>query len=162
MPLEFPDQKHFEVACGYAQLGLFLEANEQLEEVDAFNRAAPEILALRVEIYRGLEKWDAMAEICKRLAEFDPNEPKWRTDCAYAVRRFQGIEAAREILLAAESRFPNDPIIQFNLGCYCCVAGDLIGAKKYLKKGFAIEPNLRLQAFDDEDLKSLWSALSEI
>ena len=61
MPLEHPDQQFFEAACGYAELGLFLEANEELENVYAFNRAAPEILALRVEIYRRLEKWELMA-----------------------------------------------------------------------------------------------------
>jgi len=41
MPLEHPDQKYFEEACGYAQLGMFTEANEALENVDAFNRAVP-------------------------------------------------------------------------------------------------------------------------
>jgi hypothetical protein len=71
MPLEPPDQKFFEAACGYAQLGMFLDANEELEKVDPYKRAAPEILALRVAIYRGLEKWELMAAISKRLVEFE-------------------------------------------------------------------------------------------
>jgi hypothetical protein len=68
MPLEHPDQKHFEAACGYVQLGLFLEANDEPENVDPFNSAAPEILALRVEIYSSLKKWKLMAEVAQRLA----------------------------------------------------------------------------------------------
>ena len=72
MMLEPPDQQFFTAACGYVQLQMFHEANEELERVDPFNRAAPEILALRIEIYRGLQKWELMAEIAKRLTEFEP------------------------------------------------------------------------------------------
>jgi hypothetical protein len=57
MPLESPDKEFFNAAVGYAQLGMFLEANEQLENIDPFNRVAPEVLALRVDIYCGLQKW---------------------------------------------------------------------------------------------------------
>ena len=41
MPLESPDREFFNAAVGYAQLGMFLEANEQLEKIDPFNRLAP-------------------------------------------------------------------------------------------------------------------------
>lgn len=159
MPLEFPDQKHFQEACGYAQLGMWDDANTALENVDAFSRAAPEILALRVEIYRSLEKWELMAEIARRLAEFQPNEVQWRVDFAYAVRRCQSVEAAREILLAAESRFPNEAIIKYNLACYSCVLNELDAAKGFLKRCFSIEPRWKIHALDDEDLQPLWNAI---
>src|SRR5437667_11760721 len=98
MPLEPPDQKFFEAACGYAQLGMFLDANEELENVDPYCRAAPEILALRVAIYRGLKKWELMAAISKRLVEFQPYDVQWTVSFAYAVRRANSIPAAKEIL----------------------------------------------------------------
>jgi hypothetical protein len=161
MPLEYPDQKHFQSAMGYIELGLYSEANEELENVDAFSRAVPEILALRVEIYRGLKKWELMAEVSHVLAEFDPSEPQWRLDYAYAVRRFGSVEAAKQILIAAESRVPNEPIIKFNLACYACVMGDFEIAKTHLKHCFQIEPKFRLQALEDEDLKPIWDSLSE-
>ena len=41
MPLEPPDTEFFSAAVGYAQLGMFLEANEQLENIEPFNRVAP-------------------------------------------------------------------------------------------------------------------------
>jgi tetratricopeptide (TPR) repeat protein len=159
MPLEHPDQKFFEAACGYAELGLFIEANEELENVDASNRAVPEILALRVEIYRRLEKFELMAEVARRLAEFQPNEVQWRTDFAYAIRRCQSVEAAKEILIAAESKFPKEAIIKYNLACYECVLGNIELAKEHLKKAFEIDASWRLQALDDEDLKALWDSL---
>ena len=159
MPLEPPDQKFFEAACGYAQLGMFLDANEELENVDPYKRAAPEILALRVAIYRGLEKWELMAAISKRLAEFQPNDVQWTVSFAYAVRRANSIEAAKEILLEAEQKFPKEAVIKYNLACYFCQLGNLETAKNYLKRAFEIDPNWRLQALEDEDLTPLWDSL---
>jgi len=60
MPLESPDKDFFDAAVGYTQLGMFFQANEQLENIDPFNRVAPEVLALKVDIYGGLQKWDLM------------------------------------------------------------------------------------------------------
>jgi hypothetical protein len=44
MPLELPDQQHWQAAVGYVELGMFQDANDQLENIDPFNRAAPEVL----------------------------------------------------------------------------------------------------------------------
>jgi hypothetical protein len=63
MPLEPPDKQFFEVACGYAELGMYLDANQQLEKIDPFNCAASQILALRIAIYCGLENWELMVEL---------------------------------------------------------------------------------------------------
>jgi len=56
MPLEPPDQQHWQAAVGYVELGMFQDANDQLEKIDPFNRAAPEVLAVRLAIYHGLRK----------------------------------------------------------------------------------------------------------
>jgi hypothetical protein len=60
MPLEPSDEQHWQAAVGYVELGMFQDANDQLEKIDPFNRAAPEVLAGRLDIYHGLEKWDLM------------------------------------------------------------------------------------------------------
>lgn len=161
MPLEPPDQQFFNAACGYVQLGMYLDANEELEKIDAFNRAAPEILALRIEIYRGLNKWELMREISKRLNEFQPNEIQWVISYAFATRRAVSIEIAKEILLKSVGTFPKEAAIFFNLACYDCQLKQLDSAKEYLKRAFEINPNWRLQALEDKDLKSIWSSLGE-
>ena len=73
MPLEPPDLEHWQGAIGYVELGMFQDANDQLEKIDPFCRAAPEVLAVRIAIYHGLKKWELMREVAKRLAEFQPN-----------------------------------------------------------------------------------------
>ena len=97
MPLEPPDQKHWEAASGYVQLGMYLEADAELDEIDPFCRAAPEVLAVRLEIYAGLKKWELMQAVAKKLAEHDPQNVQWAISQAYATRRAESIEAAKEI-----------------------------------------------------------------
>ena len=159
MPLEQPDLQHCQAAAGYVELGMFLEANTELEKIDPFNRAAPEVLAVRIGIYRGLEKWKLMQEVAKRLADFQPDDVQWTTSLAYATRRADSIEAAKEVLLNAESKFPKEAAIKYNLACYFCQTGEIQNAKNYLKKAFEIDLNWRMAALEDEDLKLLWESL---
>jgi tetratricopeptide (TPR) repeat protein len=159
VPLEQPDRGHCQVAAGYVELGMFLEANAELDKIDPFSRAAPELLALRLAIYRGLGKWELMKEIAKRLADFQPDDIQWPISLAYATRRADSIQAAKEILLSAESKFPKEGSIKYNLACYYCQLGDVQNAKRYLKKAFEIDSNWRMAALEDEDLKLLWESL---
>ncbi len=99
MSLESRDKELFNAAVGYTQ-------NEQLENIDPFNRVAPEVLALRVDIYRGLQKWDLMREIAGRLCEFDPTNVQWPISYAYATRRANDLNAARDILVASLPKIP--------------------------------------------------------
>jgi Tfp pilus assembly protein PilF len=64
-----------------------------------------------------------------------------------------------EILLNAETKFPKEAAIKYNLACYFCQIGDIRNAKNYLKKAFELEPNCRMAALEDEDLKPLWKSL---
>jgi len=159
VPLEQPDQQHCQAASGYVELGMFLEANAELDEIDPFNRAAPEVLALRIAIYRGLEKWELMQEIAKRLADFQPDDIQWTVSFAFATRRANSIQAAKEVLLKAETKFPKEAVIKYNLACYFCQTGDIQNAKNYLKEVFNIDSNWRMAALEDEDLKPLWESL---
>jgi tetratricopeptide (TPR) repeat protein len=159
VPLEPPDQQHWQAAVGYVELGMFQDANDQLEKIDPFNRAAPEVLAVRIAIYHGLKKWELMRDIAKRLADFQPNDIQWTISYAYATRRAESIPAAKDILLNAEPKFPEEAIIKYNLACYFCQTGDAESAKNYLKKTFELDSSWREKAFDDPDLEPLWEAL---
>lgn len=159
MPLELDDQQHVTAAEGYAALGMFLDANEELEQVDPDVRHVAEVLAVRVEIYRGLAKWDALATVAKKLAEFDPGEFRWWSAWAYGARRSQSVQAAREILMAALEHHPQCAMIRYHLACYECQLGNLEAAKESLAIAFKKAPRLRSEALDDEDLQPLWDEL---
>jgi hypothetical protein len=53
VPLEILDERHRRAALGYVELGMYLEADVELDKIDPLCRAAPEVLAVRVEIYAG-------------------------------------------------------------------------------------------------------------
>ena len=67
----------------------------------------------RLEIYGALNKWELMQTVAKKLALFDPDNPEWTADWAYATRRADCIEAARLILLEAIERLPNEAVIHY-------------------------------------------------
>jgi hypothetical protein len=159
MPLEPDDQHHLTVAEGYAGLGMWLDANAELEEIDPEVRHVPEVLAVRLQIYRALEKWDLMAAAARKLAEYEPECLKWMDFWAFAVQRAESIEPADVILLQAFERKSTDAVLQYNLACYECQHGDLEAAKARLKHAIKLDPTLRLTALGDEGLKPIWSSL---
>jgi len=162
VPLEILDERHRQAAVGYVELGMYLEANAELDKIDPFCRAAPEVLALRLEIYAGLQKWELMQVVAEKLANYDPGELQWRISFAYATRRAESIEKAREILLNALGSHFEDPTIHFNLACYECQLGNLFAAKQRLIKATKADQKFKLMALDDPDLQPLWAEIDQI
>jgi len=158
MPLEPPDQQRLKSAHGYIELGMWREANAELEEIDAFCRHLPEVLKARVRVYDGLQKWDAMQIIAIKLMRWNPNLPHWFILAAYATRRAESLEKAGKILIEGEQRHPKDGTIQFNLACYESQMGNLEKAKVHLKKATAAEPQFKQIALEDLDLEPLWDS----
>src|SRR5690349_161573 len=60
MPLEPADRRHLVAAEGYLELGMALEANEELEHIEPDVRHVAEVLALRLQVYQQLGKWELM------------------------------------------------------------------------------------------------------
>jgi len=79
----------------YIELEMFEEANTELEEIDPFCRHLPEVLLARLAIYHGLEKWELLAVVAKKLTEWNPKEPAFFVELAYATRRAESIHAAQ-------------------------------------------------------------------
>ena len=93
------------------------------------------------------------------LARNAVDDVQWTISLAYATRRADSIQAAKEVLLNAEPKFPTEAAIKYNLACYFCQTGEIQNAKNYLKKAFEIDLNWRMAALEDEDLKLLWESL---
>ena len=74
-----------------SSLGLFEEANAELEEIDPFCRHLPEVLGARLGIYHGLKKWELLAVVAKKLVEWNPKEPGFFVELAYATRRAESL-----------------------------------------------------------------------
>jgi tetratricopeptide (TPR) repeat protein len=125
---------------------------------DPYCRQLPEVLMVRLGIYSALQKWDLLQTVAKKLNEYDPDEIQPWITLAYATRRLDSIDAAKEILLEALARHTKEPVFHFNLACYECQLGDLTAARSYLA-AFEIDPRWRLFALEDEDLAPLWDLI---
>ena len=159
MPLEPENQRLLTAAQGFLELGLPLDANDEVESMDAEVRHVPEVLEVRVEIYRALKKWELMQTVAKKLTEAEPADSRWPLAWAYATRRAESLDAARFILIAAWELHEKEPLIPYNLACYLCQMGKPEIAKDVIRHAFDLDPNMRLMALDDEDLKPLWDSL---
>jgi len=60
-----------------------------------------------------------------------------------------------EFLETAVERLPEVAHFHYNLACYECQLGNLEAAKYRLQRAFELEPQFRVVALDDEDLKLL-------
>ena len=155
-----PENERLLVAAqGYLDLGLPLDANNEIESMNAEVRHLPEVLEVRVGIYRKMEKWELMQTVAKSLALHDPDEPQFTIWWAYATRRADSLDAARLILVNAVERLPEVPIFLFNLACYEAQLGDIERAKKHLQHAIELRGELRRAALEDEDLRPVWNAV---
>jgi tetratricopeptide (TPR) repeat protein len=158
--LSFEETRHVQAAEGWLGLGDAVSASDELEEITLEQQTHPAVLQVRYAIYGKREQWDMAAQVAEKLTPLLPNEPGTWINLAYATRRKTGgnIPAAKTILLAAESKFPRNYLIPFNLACYCSQLQEFDQAEQWLKKAAAIdERTVRKMAADDPDLKPLWA-----
>jgi len=161
MFLDAPNERHLRAAGAYIQLGLFDEAQAEMEQIDPSSRLLPELLASRIPLYRFLEKWDLMAIVARKLTEWNPEEPGNFVDWADAICRTESIHAAHAILMRAASLHPTDPRIQFKLAGYEAQMGSLDRATTHLKRATEIDAKFRLMALKEPNLEPLWSSLAD-
>lgn len=148
-------------ALGYLELGMFEEANDELEELPPELRADDEVLGLRIEIFQKLAKWEFARVLAESLAKRSPENPGWWLSWSYALRREQSVVAAQVVLRRASEIHPDVALIAYNLACYACVLGDLAEARTLLKIAFGMDRTLKRIALDDSDLEPLWAVLGK-
>ena len=143
-------------AQGFLELGDPDSAWDELESIPAEDRANPTVLWMRLEIYRSKERWNEMMAIAQHLVQVQPENPCHWVHLAWAERRAINVQKAEGTLLTAMDRFPDVGTIHYNLACYSCVAGRIEEGKERLETALRLEPSLRADALEDEDLAGVW------
>jgi hypothetical protein len=106
------------------------------------------------------------AQTASAWAKTAPGERgAWITQ-AFAARRKPGggISPAKAILAAARQRFPDEPLIAYNLACYECQLGNLAQARTWLREAFKLgDPRqLKQMSLQDPDLEPLRSEIAQM
>jgi Tfp pilus assembly protein PilF len=158
-PLPSPEsltvQKRLNAALGYLGLGMPQDAWNELEDIEAKDRARPEVLKVRVEVCRALKQWEMMAEVSNHLRKIEPDEVEHPLNMAHATRRFKSESEAADILSLALRRYCDDALVRYNLACYWCVMGRVEEAREMLGTACNKDESLRELAETDEDLAGL-------
>jgi Flp pilus assembly protein TadD len=152
------DFRRAECAVGYANLGMFSDALEELETLSPAMSSDPGVQEFKLRLLERSSRWQEAAGLAARLASAHPNEPRWFIAWAFAKRRSDSIETASKILTDAASLHPKDPLIQFNLGCYAAQRGDLSSAQNYVRHAIELDHDLEKLAHEDPDLEPLRQA----
>jgi predicted Zn-dependent protease len=152
------DQRHFESAQGWLELGDWRSANEELENIQPQMRAHPDVLKMRVEVYSAAKKWDYVIEVAGALSRLLPDHVFGHVRLAYALHELKRTREAWNVLLPIADKFPTTWIIPYNLACYAVRLGDLVAARDWLAQAFRLgnAKEIKVQALDDPDLAPLW------
>jgi Flp pilus assembly protein TadD len=163
MELSHQDRRHLEYSRGYMVLGMLDDATSELNRISPEHFADPEILEVRLKIHAKAKRWPNAVDVARYLAKVQPSNPARFIQLASAVRHAVCTESAREILVDAKKRFPNNPAIQYNLGCYAAQLGDLESARSYVRRAIELDPSFQTRALEDPDLEPIRPSLkSEI
>ena len=138
---------------GYTELGLLDLAQEELDAIDP---SLDIVNILRCDLFSRQSMWVEMKELAEKLARQSPESSQWWISWAYAVRRLESVEAAREILVEARQSHPKEPIIVYNLACYASVSGNLEEARELLDQAIDLDKTCKEMASKDSDLQPLF------
>ena len=150
---------HLRAAIGYLELGMYVEALDELESIQPEERNSSAVLGLRLEIYRAAKNWKMMEVVARELLKRQPDDPDDWNNLAFSIRRKDSVKAAQTLLLEALEKFPNDAMTRYNLGCYACQLGDMEEAKKLVGDAIRLDAKYKLLAIDDPDLEPLWQQI---
>ena len=163
--LEAPDIHCLSAATGWLELGCRAEARAELDLISAAQQRHPNVLEVRWAIFADEKQWEAALDVARKLLRRAPDRPTGWLHHAYALRRVPegGLQMAWEALKPAVEKFPNEPIIPYNLSCYACQMRQLDQARVWLKRALKIgDPEkIKQMALDDPDLPPLWNEIRQ-
>ena len=136
------------------------DTNARLLNVEGNSQTAgfhPNVLLVRWEMASRSRNWSAAVGIAKSLIVALPNEPIGWIYHGFAQHQMEQLEEARETLLAAARKFPNDWRIAYNLACYSAELGDIAGAQNWLDRAIEVgdESIVRCCAANEWSLRAL-------
>lgn len=161
-----PDTHYLLAALGWIELGNAAEAKAELARVSPDLKEHPDVLEMTWTVHATGMNWSEALQAAEQLVMHAGDRPTGWLHRAYALRRVPGggLEAARDALLPAADRFPEEPTIPYNLACYACQLQHLDEARLWLQRAAAVgdKGKIKAMASADSDLKPLWTEIKTL
>jgi len=153
---------HWSRAIGYLKLRMLEQAENELNFLPDEMPWTKNRRSLLVEIFMVRKDWLEMKKNAHSLKMEFPTDVEWWIADAYATRRCESIEKAREILLDGLVHHYENAMIRFNLACYACKLGSHGECLDFLKEAVKRDQRYKLMAMEDEDLEDVREALQNL
>jgi len=144
---------------GYLHLGMFLDANDELEKLPTEFRTHPKVLEARLVLLMEMERWEDGASLGESLIQLWPQEHEFHFKTAYCLHELENTRKAKQTLLSAPESIRDTALYCYNLACYETQLGNIEEAKRLLTVCFTREPGYREESLGDPDLEPLWESL---
>ncbi len=158
--IEPPDIHYLNAAIGWLGLGCAADARLELENISIEYLNHTEVLETRWLLCTEEKNWEAALEIAQAELRNAPDDCAGWLHRAYALRRSSqgGLIMAWGALLPAAQKFPQEPVIAYNLACYACQLKFLDKAREWLQQAIKIssKDEIKKMSLADDDLQPLW------
>jgi predicted Zn-dependent protease len=144
-------------AEGWLELGSPREAALELAQISKKMKGHPAVLDIQWQILAAEDQWEKCIDVASQMVQEAPERYIGWIRLSYALHEVQLTEDAYNNLLGVADRFPEEPVIPYNLACYCCQLDFMEEAKDWLKQAMKTgdTEKIRETALADEDLEPL-------
>src|SRR5215204_6296142 len=154
MALEKEEQRHVTAAEGFLELGMFTDADAELDRIYPICRHLPEVLEVRAKVYHACEKWELLEAVTKRLWDAT-GETSWCAEWAHALRQSGALESAKASCSMPSRRIPTTRC--FTINSRATSVGWIRESRQArLEHAIKLDPALRMRALGDPDLAEIW------
>ena len=155
--MELDDQRHYDTAQGWLELGNLAEAEAALDRISPGVCEQPAVLEMRFHICAQTDRWDEAHELGKDFLFIEPDSLNAPALVARALHRLGRSAEAYELLKPVCDAFPGESGPPYNLACICCALDRVEEAREWLAKALEIGgKELKLRALEDEELAAIW------
>jgi tetratricopeptide (TPR) repeat protein len=144
---------------GYIQLGMYLDAHEELESLPSEAKTNPMVLEARMMLFVELQKWDEGVLLGESLRKLWPGYLEFHFKTAYCLHELKRTKDAKEVLLAAPDPIRETALYYYTLACYDTELGNHDQARDQLRQCFVIDPKFREIALEEVSLEPLWQCI---
>lgn len=142
-------------ARGYLELEMPQHALEALNRIERPGTFLGQLLYLRGEALRFLERYAEAIEPLNLAAEHNPSNLDIYLALGWCLKRLDRLPQAIEALERAAKFEPHKAIVQYNLACYWSLARQKEPALAHLKRALKIDDRYRDSIGDESDFDPL-------
>jgi predicted Zn-dependent protease len=145
--------------AGFLALGMFHDANDELENLPTSLKTHPAVLSARLDLLMEMKRWDDGVILGRSLFRLWPDECEFYVRTAFCLHELKHTAEARETLLSGPEGLRSQAVFYYNLACYEAQLGNIAEAKRQLATCFKMDKNYKAESLDDPDLEPVWNAL---